>query len=135
MLLGFKRQFAPRVEDGRKTHTIRAKRKRRPRPGETCHCYVDPRQKTMRLLGRWACRRVEDIEFRVSDTCEVSVWVDGQPLDEDQRECLARADGFSDFAAMMQFWKGRLPFAGDLIHWHYRSDWKTIWASRKRRRR
>ena len=58
MLLGFKRRFAPFVEEGSKTHTIRAKRKIAPKVGETCHCYVDPRQKTMRLLGRWTCVKV-----------------------------------------------------------------------------
>lgn len=34
MLLGFKKRFAPMVEDGSKTHTIRAKRKIRPRVGK-----------------------------------------------------------------------------------------------------
>ena len=33
MLLGFKRRFAPYVEDGSKTHTIRATRKPAAAPG------------------------------------------------------------------------------------------------------
>jgi hypothetical protein len=32
---------------------------------------------------------------------------------------IARADGFSDFTEMMQFWKGRTPFRGDIIHWSF----------------
>jgi hypothetical protein len=63
MLLGFKRRFAPFVEEGSKTHTIRAKRKIRPKVGEVCHCYVDPRQKSMRLLGRFPCVKVETIDI------------------------------------------------------------------------
>lgn len=51
MLLGFKRQFAKYVEEGSKTHTVRGFRKISPKVGDICHCYVDPRQKTMRLLG------------------------------------------------------------------------------------
>lgn len=53
MLLVFKRQFASFVEEGSKTHTIRGKQKIAPKVGDVAHCYVDPRQKSMRLLGRW----------------------------------------------------------------------------------
>jgi hypothetical protein len=65
VLLGFKERFAPFVEEGSKTHTIRAKRKIRPRVGEICHCYANPRQKSMRLLGRFECIRVEDLRIEV----------------------------------------------------------------------
>ena len=61
MLLGFKRRFEPFVSEGSKTHTIRAARKNPPRVGQMCDCYVDSRQKTMRLLGRWVCTKVESI--------------------------------------------------------------------------
>jgi hypothetical protein len=45
------------------------------------------------------------------------VSIDGVALSIDEREQLARSDGFESFAEMMQFWKGRLPFHGDIIHW------------------
>ena len=115
MLLGFKRRFAPHIEAGRKTHTIRGKRKRPPRVGEICHCYVDPRQRTMRLLGRWPCIKVEHIEISADHEVEIN----GVRLSVRQRESLARRDGFTSFAEMMQFWKGRLPFTGDIIHWEW----------------
>jgi hypothetical protein len=57
MLLGVKRRFAEFVEDGSTRRTIRGYRKMPPKIGEVCHCYVDPRPKTMRLLGRWLCAR------------------------------------------------------------------------------
>lgn len=119
MLLGFRRRFAPFVEDGSKTHTIRAERKIQPRVGETCHCYVDPRQKTMRLLGRWPCVKVEEIiitKFQL-------VMINDQPLSLDECKSLAWRDGFRSqsrdeaFAEMMEFWEGRLPFRGHIIHW------------------
>lgn len=115
MLLGFKRRFAPLIEAGRKTHTIRGKRKRPPRVGEICHCYVDLRQKTMRLLGRWPCVKVEHIE--ISRDHEVAI--DGVWLTVKEREALARRDEFGSFAEMIEFWKGRLPFTGDVIHWQW----------------
>lgn len=63
MILGFKKRFAPHVEDESKPQTIRAERKRRPRPGEICHCYTGLRQKGARLLGRWVCSSVEGIRL------------------------------------------------------------------------
>ena len=128
MLLGFKRRFAPYVEEGSKTHTIRAIRKIPPRVGQTCHCYVDPRQKTMRLLGRWPCVKVEDIAV----TIECRVWIDGNWLAKDECNALAWRDGFRSrgqdqaFAEMMEFWAGRLPFRGQIIHW----KWSTLKGGR-----
>jgi hypothetical protein len=124
MLLGFKRRFAPFVEDGSKTHTIRAIRKVAPKVGEMCHCYVDPRQKTMRLLGRWPCVKVEDIQI----TPHHQVYIDGQFLEKDECDALAWRDGFRSrgpdgaFAEMMEFWKGRLPFRGCVIHWKHAAE-------------
>jgi hypothetical protein len=137
MLLGFKRQFAPYVEDHSKTHTIRAMRKIAPRVGEICHCYVDPRQKTMRLLGRWPCVRVEEVViegiwYRCGEVFCGSISVAGNLLDENERDLLAWRDGFRHpplnekeglgyggcFELMMEFWRGRLPFVGQIIHWN-----------------
>lgn len=117
MLLGFNRRFAPFVEDGSKTHTIRAGK--RWRPGMRCDCYVDPRQKTMRLLGRWPCVKVEPI--RITEQHTIIIY--GQVLDFEECNALAWRDGFRDsgpakaFPDMMEFWTGRLPFEGQIIHW------------------
>jgi hypothetical protein len=149
MLLGFKRRFAPFVEEGSKTHTIRGVRKITPRVGEVCHCYVNPRQKTMRLLGRWACVKVEPIVIYECADGRFSVIVDGNELTPDEKDVLAWMDGFRDsgkvygaFTFMMRYWvethgDGRIidvnyrgePFApnhrkalafeGHLIHWRF----------------
>jgi hypothetical protein len=142
-LLGFKRQFAPFVEEGSKTHTVRALRKpnklghaqRSPRVGEMVHCYVDPRQKTMRLLGRWRITKVERItitEF-FNPMIPLAMSIEGQLLSTDETEAFLWRDGFRDkggetYEAIHQaaeFWKGRLasgkPFHGQVIHWKYES--------------
>lgn len=136
MLLGFKRRFAPMVEDGSKTHTIRGKRKIAPKVGEICHCYVDPRQKTMRLLGRWECVRVENISIVTKSEHppeyldEVEVRIEGELLSVDERNSLAWRDGFRGcgmpgaFGEMMKFWEGRLPFEGHVIHWRFAASSK-----------
>lgn len=129
MLLGFKRRFAPFVEEGSKTHTIRDRGKRRSfiAGKDVCDCYVDPRRETMRLLGRWPCTRVQEVRIfeHKSATNGVSVFVCGVGLDHDEKNSLAWRDGFRSngrdgaFVEMLSFWKGRLPFVGDMIHWDY----------------
>jgi hypothetical protein len=50
------------------------------------------------------------------------VLIDGQELSADEREALARRDGFPNFEEMIWFWqqpKNRLPFRGHIIHWQF----------------
>jgi hypothetical protein len=136
MLLGFKERFAPMVEDGSKTHTIRAKRTAQPRVGETCHCYTGLRQKGARLLGRWECLKVQDIRIQLrcrkdGFPIDLGIWVDGQRLDPDEVNQLAWRDGFRPvrkcdaWVAMFHFWHdvhGLGPFAGNLIHWKFKKE-------------
>jgi len=131
MLLGFKARFAPMVEDGSKTHTIRAKRKIRPKVGETCHCYTGLRQKGARLLGRWPCVKVEDIRiYEQRDTYTLGIAIDGVELCFDEKNTLAWRDGFRSsgeqfaFTEMTAYWmklhptkEGPFVFEGDVIHW------------------
>lgn len=133
MLVGFKRQFARFVEEGSKTHTIRAPRAdgKIPVNGETLHCYVDPRQKTMRLLGRFKCTLVQEVSFaRVSEDPGpdgIGVFIDGAILAPDEREALFVRDGFrqpgrSATQQAWDFWSGTgiyLPWNGYLIHWKF----------------
>ena len=131
MLLGFKHRFEAFVLDGSKTHTIRAECKLSRKVGQRCDCYGDVRQKTMHLLGRWKCVKIEHIEIEggwESHSGEFfgSLHIDGCRLDGDELNALAWRDGFRTngmdgaFAEMMEFWRGRLPFKGIIIHWDYR---------------
>lgn len=114
-LYNFQRRFKAMILSGRKRHTIRAKRKRETKPGETLHLYCGLRTKATELLLRPTCTRVDDI--RIPN--EHDVLINGEPLDQSEKDSLAYSDGFDDFADMMKFWDGRLPFEGDLIHWNY----------------
>lgn len=129
MLLGFKHRFEPFILAGTKQHTIRGYRKNPPRVGQMCDCYVDARRPTMRLLGRWPCVKLQDIIITGSGYPDSTfIRIAGVPLDEDEREALAWADGFrcdEPFDEMLTFWrkehgKGKpLEFYGQIIHWRW----------------
>lgn len=112
-LYNFQSRFVPMVESGTKTHTIRAMRRFPDVPGKTLHLYTGLRQRGARLLKRARCTAVQAITI----TDRQRVAVDGVWLSADECDALARSDGFSDFAGMMRFWHGRLPFFGQIVHW------------------
>src|SRR4051812_22741705 len=97
-LYNFKPQFVPLILDGTKTHTIRAPHKNsegapQDKPGSMMHLYTGlrrrgpiiqklasgevVRQKMSRLLGRFECVKVEEIEIAQMGPDGISVWVDG----------------------------------------------------------
>jgi hypothetical protein len=124
-LYNFQQRFAKAVRKGDKTHTIRAKRKHPDYPGCTFFGYTGLRTKKAKRLITSTVVRVEDILIR--KTCSLSddatdifeVAIDGVGLEDSEKELLARRDGFNNFADMMRFWTGRLPFIGHIIHWKY----------------
>ena len=119
-LYNFQSRFVPKILAGEKTHTIRAVRANPDKPGNVLHLYTGLRHKGARLLMRVLCARIEEIEIRdgiFGDENHASVTIDGVKLDRSERELLARRDGFDDFEQMIQFWRGRLPFRGHIIHW------------------
>jgi len=121
-LYNFQKRFVPFIESGEKTHTIRATRKNIDKPGNTVHLYTGLRQKGARLLMRAECTKVEEIHIEggweaYSGDFFGDVKIDGSSLMEDELQQLARRDGFESFADMMEFWRGRLPFDGHIIHW------------------
>jgi hypothetical protein len=119
-LYNFREQFTPKILSGEKQHTIRKIRAVPDKPGNTLHLYTGLRRKGARLLMRVKCTRVEEIEIRdgiFGDENHASISIDGVKLDRSEREALARRDGFPDLETMIQFWRGRLPFRGHIIHW------------------
>jgi hypothetical protein len=130
-LYNFQARFVPMILSGAKTHTIRAIRKHPDKPGNVLHLFTGLRRKGARLLMRTFCAKVEEIEIRrekaMVDPPSGDVWyvnsvfIDGIRLSVDEREALARRDGFRDFCEMMEFWEGRLPFRGHIVHWRTES--------------
>lgn len=119
----FKKQFVAPIQAGTKRHTIRGDRKdgRVPKVGERLYLFCGMRTKgCFKILDTPPnCQRVQRIH--ISDDFDGAVLpkvtVDGDVLDRGECECLAQADGFPDFITMMRFWRGNLPFDGNIIHW------------------
>ncbi len=127
--LNFKAQFADDVEDGRKRRSIRAPRKdgRNPKPGDKLQLYTGMRQKACRKLRDAKCIRVRPVEIDhtgvaldgrklyCGDAPAYAGGVDPEHYDSD----FARADGFSTFQDMREFFEREhgLPFKGLLIEW------------------
>lgn len=121
-LYNFKRQFVPHIKSGRKRHTIRGYRKHQDKPGNILHLYWGLRTKNADLIMRAVCSKVQDIRIEAEERGLdrlIRVFVDGIELDSMEKQSLAWCDGFSTFAEMMNFWKGRLPFGGQIIHWKF----------------
>lgn len=129
-LYNFQSRFVPKILSGEKTHTIRTIRANPDKPGNTLHLYTGLRHKGARLLMRVLCTRIQEIEIKqnlIADPESGDRWllnlvfIDGERISLDESEQLARRDGFANFAEMMQFWDGRLPFRGHIIHWQHGS--------------
>lgn len=114
-LYNFREQFTAKILSGEKQHTIRRIRAVPDKPGNMLHLYTGLRHKGAKLLMRVSCVKVEEIEIDVDET----ITIDGHILSEDECEALARRDGFRDFLEMCEFWDGRRPFKGHIIHWQF----------------
>jgi hypothetical protein len=130
----FKRQFVEPIRAGTKRHTIRADRKdgRVPKVGEPLALYCGMRTKgCFKILDvNPPCTMVQRVYMSdqqgwllYSPSLEAhirrpKITIEECMLSLDECEQLARSDGFPDFATMMAFWNGRLPFTGNIIHWN-----------------
>lgn len=128
-LYNFQRRFVAPILSGRKQHTIRATRRHPDKVGNIAHLYTGLRTKKTELLGRFPIVKIEDIDIFEGCQCHkptnppcplaFRVKISGEELNSDEREKLARLDGFENFKEMAAFWKGRLPFKGQIVHWKW----------------
>jgi len=122
-LYNFQARFVPKIEDGSKRHTIRGRRRYEDEPGDTMHLFYGARTKQCRRLMRAPCTKVQLLDIRPVPGVGPAIFLDGERLSPDESERLAVADGFNDFAEMMSFWTGRLPFEGKIYHWNPEARW------------
>ena len=137
---GFKKYFGPQIEDGSKSHTIRAGRRRHAHVGEAVQLYVGMRTRHCRkIIADPQCIAVLPIVIMSSDLIAAGIAyieIDGTPLHRDEIEPFALSDGFDPLRlqglapkamiastareTMGRFWRANHTgnrFEGCLIRW------------------
>lgn len=117
--LNFQKQFAPAVKSGKKRQTIRAARSdgRNPRVNQMLYLYTGMRTKGCRKLGEGVCRQSLPVYMNEHDNGMIDLYINGDAMDFDQVEQLAKDDGFDNVDDFYSFFRDRLPFRGYLIRW------------------
>jgi hypothetical protein len=118
----FQERFAPAVARGTKPHTIRPRRKRRIRAGDTLDLRAwtgKPYRSKQRKLREVTCIAVMPIEV---DRLRWLIWVKDSRtrlLDSIEALHLAQRDGFASLDEMFNWFEAMhgLPFKGELIAW------------------
>lgn len=137
---GFKSFFAPQIEDGTKTHTIRGNRRRHAHPGEPVQLFTGMRTRHCRkIIADPICRSVLPIIIVSCDLIDIGIAyieINGTPLRRDEIEAFAACDGFDPSRlaglaparligatareTMGRFWRDQNPgtrFEGVIIKW------------------
>lgn len=120
----FQPRFAPLVQFGQKTQTIRPMRKRPLKVGD--RLFLDtwegkPYRSKTRRLGIGVIESVQLITLGRGPV-HGEIIVDGQLLGNQERTAVARADGFSSVAELLDWFEENhgLPFCGVIIRWELR---------------
>ncbi len=113
----FVKEFAPMILSGRKPHTIRKRRKRPTKVGDTLYLYTGMRTKACEKIAETPCVDVEPVEIYPFDQRIFVMWteVKGEALEK-----LAYADGFDSVEAFFAFFKRykKTVLTGfELVHW------------------
>ncbi|MDG3580395.1 ASCH domain-containing protein [Rhizobium sp. YJ-22] len=94
----FKKYFAPQIEDGSKTHTIRAGRRRHAHPGEVLQLFTGMRTVHCRkIIPDPVCIAVLPIVIMSTELIDAGIAyieINGTPLHRDEIEPFAASDGF-----------------------------------------
>ena len=111
-MLNFQKQFAADVESGKKTQTIRKRRKNPIKPGDILYLYTGARTKACRKLGEAKCKSVENISIYTFSYLKNGVGCHAS-------DGFAKKDGFDTWGDLLKFFieTHGLPFKGDLIKW------------------
>ena len=98
--INFQKQFAPKVADGSKTHTIRKRRNKPIQKGDWLQLYTGMRTQNCQRLAIRICTKVESI---IIDPINKKVVIGDTHLNTDEIYQLAIKDGFTDTLSFFHF--------------------------------
>ena len=96
----FKKQFSEAVKSGRKTHTIRRKRKYPTKRGDVLFLYYGMMSKACELLKAVTCQAVKPLSI-----VGMAVFIDGIELNNNEITELAISDGFNSINEFYAFFE------------------------------
>lgn len=115
----FQPQFAEKVRDGRKPHTIRIKARCKAGDVLSLRRWIGlPYRSKQETIRTATCLCVESVSIGHGASGD-ALSIAGVECDTSARDALARADGFECFTDMLDWFRKThgLPFSGELIKW------------------
>lgn len=125
MVVGFNKQFVPKILDGTKEHTIREDAKNRWKVGMKMHMATGVRTKGYNQFAEKTCIGIQNIEIKWHNPPanqshlgrSVQVFIDGNNISHDFKilDKLVKKDGFNDRVEFFTWFSK--DFTGKIIHW------------------
>lgn len=112
MVLGFKKQFVPLIENGTKIHTIREDKHERWKAGRSIQFATGVRTRHYNKFRDGECHSVQQVEI---EPMSRTIKVDGIEIDPRDHGQFAKCDGFPEEWAFWDWFNK--PLKGKLIHW------------------
>ena len=119
MILGFNPQFKQPILDGTKIHSIREDKHKRWKIGRLIHFATGVRTKLYQQFLLRTCMGTQKIKIEYDNIPPIgdsaTVMIDGEFLDFDGMELLAKNDGFESISDFFEWFNK--DFSGKIIHW------------------
>ena len=107
MILGFKPQFVKKILSGSKIHSIREDSNKRWKLGMKIHIASGVRTKNYNCFKECICTGIQEIEINTGpyflNDCRIKV--DGRILGADEKQSLAKNDGFENLVSFYLWFK------------------------------
>jgi len=121
MLLGFKKQFIPKIHNGSKIHTVRKRRKVQPKIEESLHMYTALRTIHCELISnKEKLKGVQSFRMIVMGYI-IKIWVDRRQLTKKETHEFAINDGFDNLKEFAKYWTNGTGKVGvinhQIFHW------------------
>lgn len=130
MLLGFKPRFVEPIQIGTKVFTLRVRRKKMPKVGETLFMYTGLRtSKCAKISDKEKLISIQTVKVTIiqeKHLTSIIIVVDGRLLSVKEVSEFVKFDGFRDRMDFAEYWiksqgvKGNIKRAGgtfDMFHW------------------
>lgn len=140
MLLGFRKQFAPKILDGSKKFTIRNPRRRSPKIGETLYMYTGLRTKAASLItSEHTLNGVQKVDIFIENQVytenktkgkySIGITIGGRSLDLVEINYFVKCDGFENLADFRDYWIKEKGEKTDYFQQGHKKPMLTIWRA------